>query len=81
MGMAVADYDNDGDLDLYVTNFGPNTLYRNNGDGTFTDVSQSAVPAEDRWSTSAAFVDYNKDGLVDLFVANYVNFSLVENKI
>ena len=81
MGMAVADYDNDGDLDLYVTNFGPNTLYRNNGDGTFTDVSEAAVPTEDRWSTSAAFVDYNKDGFVDLFVANYVNFSLVENKI
>ncbi|MCH7849472.1 MAG: CRTAC1 family protein [Planctomycetes bacterium] len=81
MGLAVGDYDNDGDLDLYVTNFGPNTLYRNNGDGTFTDVSNAAIPPEDRWSTSCAFVDYNRDGYVDLFVTNYVNFSLLENKI
>ncbi len=81
MGLAVGDYDNDGDLDLYVTNFGPNTLYRNNGDGTFTNVSNVAIPPEDRWSTSCAFVDYNRDGYVDLFVTNYVNFSLLENKI
>ena len=80
MGLAVGDYDNDGDLDLYVTNFGPNTLYRNNGDGTFTDVSSATIPPEDRWSTSAAFLDYNRDGYVDLFVTNYVNFSLLENK-
>ena len=57
MGCAVGDYDNDGDPDLYVTNFGPNRLYRNNGDGTFTDVSASGLPSEDRWSTSTAFVD------------------------
>ena len=81
MGLAVGDYDNDGDLDLYVTNFGPNTLYRNNGDGTFTDVSSMAIPSEDRWSTSAAFLDYNRDGYLDLFVTNYVNFSRLENKI
>ena len=80
MGLAVGDYDNDGDLDLYVTNFGPNRLYRNNGDGTFTDVSKAVIPSEDRWSTSAAFLDYNRDGYVDLFVTNYVNFSLLENK-
>ncbi len=81
MGCAVGDYDNDGDLDLYVTNFGPNRLYRNNGDGTFTDVSAFAVPSEDRWSTSAAFLDYDRDGALDLYVANYVNFRLHENKI
>ena len=84
MGMAVADYDNDGDLDLYVTNFGPNRLYRNDGDGAtprFTDVSAWAIPPEDRWSTSAAFIDYDGDGFVDLFVTNYVNFSVRENKV
>ena len=79
MGMAVADYDNDGDLDLFVTNFGPDRLYRNDLDGgtpTFSDVSSTAIPQEDRWSTSAAFVDYDLDGLPDLFVANYVNLSV-----
>ena len=84
MGMAVADYDNDGDLDVYVTNFGPNRLFRNDGDGAsprFTDVSAMAVPPEDRWSTSAAFLDYDGDGFVDLFVVNYVNFSVRENKV
>ncbi|MEE8460332.1 MAG: VCBS repeat-containing protein [Phycisphaerales bacterium] len=84
MGMAVADYDNDGDLDLYVTNFGSNRLFRNDGDDAtprFTDVSATAVPPEDRWSTSATFVDYDADGFVDLFVTNYVNFSVRENKV
>ena len=84
MGMAVADYDNDGDLDLYVTNFGANRLYRNDGDDAtprFTDVSAWAIPPEDRWSTSAAFIDYDGDGFVDLFVVNYVNFSVRENKV
>jgi hypothetical protein len=83
MGMAVADYDNDGDLDLYVTCFGPNRLYRNDpgrGEARFTDVSDSALAAEDRWSTGAAFVDYDRDGFVDLYVANYVNFRVRENK-
>ena len=83
MGCAVGDYDNDGDLDLYVTNFGPNRLYRNDTDlgaPGFTDVS-AALPAEDRWSTSAAFVDFDLDGFLDLFVTNYVNFSLRENKV
>ncbi len=84
MGLAVADYDNDGDLDLYVTNFGPNRLYRNDGPDAsprFTDVSSSAIPPEDRWSTSAGFLDYDADGFVDLFVTNYVNFSVRENKV
>ena len=80
MGCATGDYDNDGDLDLYVTNFGPNVLYRNNGDGTFTDVTGAAGVDDPRWSTSAAFVDYDADGWLDLYVGNYVDFTLETNK-
>ena len=80
MGLAAADIDNDGDLDLYVTNFGDNVLYRNNGDGTFTDVTASAGVAAGAWSTSAAFGDADGDGFVDLFVCRYVNFSLENHK-
>ena len=80
MGVAVGDYDNDGDLDLYVTNFGPNVLYRNNGNGTFTDVTREAGVDDERWSTSASFFDYDRDGDLDLFVANYVDFTVRGNK-
>ncbi|HEX7086056.1 MAG TPA: CRTAC1 family protein [Vicinamibacterales bacterium] len=81
MGVAAGDYDNDGDLDLYVTAFGRNTLFRNNnGDGTFTDVTDAAGVHDDRWSTSAAFVDYDRDGYLDLFVANYLDFTVAGNK-
>ena len=76
MGVAVGDYDNDGDLDLYVTAYGSNVLYRNNGNGTFTDVTQPAGVDDRRWSTSAAFIDYDRDGDMDLFVANYVDFTV-----
>jgi len=72
MGVAVGDYDGDGDPDLYVTNVGPNVLYRNNGDGTFSSVEG---PQDNRWSTSAAFLDYDGDGDLDLFFANYVGFT------
>ncbi len=74
MGCAVGDIDNDGDEDLYVTNVGANVLYRNRGDGTFI-VDRTAIPSEDRWSTSATFLDYDRDGWLDLFVVNYVNFA------
>ncbi|MCY3620551.1 MAG: CRTAC1 family protein [Gammaproteobacteria bacterium] len=72
MGAAIGDIDNDGDLDLLVTNDGPNRLYRNNADGTFSDITESAGIEGARWSTSAAFCDIDEDGLLDLYVANYV---------
>lgn len=80
MGAAVGDYDNDGDLDLYVTSFGPNFLYRNNGDGTFTDVTGQAGVDDPRWSASAAFLDYDHDGDLDLFLTNYVDFTVRGSK-
>ncbi len=76
MGVSVADYDNDGDDDLYVTCFGPNKLYRNRGDGTFEDVTAKAGVGDARFSTGAAWGDYDRDGDLDLFVTNYVDFKL-----
>ena len=81
MGVAVGDYDNDGDLDFYVTNFGSNALYRNNGDTTFTDVTAKAGVDDPRWSTSASFLDYDLDGDLDLFLTNYVDFTIRGNKV
>ncbi len=74
MGVAAGDYDNDGYVDLYVTNYGHNILYHNNGNGTFTDVTASAGVASSGWPTSAAFIDYDKDGLLDIAVVRYVDF-------
>jgi hypothetical protein len=74
MGAATGDFDNDGWIDLYVTNLGSNQLFRNIGDGTFADVTARSRADDPRWSTSAAFFDYDRDGWLDLFVANYVNF-------
>ena len=79
-GAATGDFDNDGDVDLYVTNFGPNVLYRNNGDGSFSDVTLQAGVDDPRWSSSAAFTDYDLDGDLDLFVVNYVQFTVAGNK-
>ena len=75
-GVCVGDYDNDGNLDLFVTYYGRNVLYHNNGDGTFNDVTRESglLQTEDHWNTGAAFVDYNRDGHLDLFVSNYVDY-------
>lgn len=81
MGVATGDYDNDGFLDLFVTNFGRNALYRNEGDGTFSEVGNSAGVDDDRWATSAAFLDFDLDGYLDLFVVNYVEFRVSDNPV
>jgi hypothetical protein len=80
MGVAVGDYDNDGYPDIYVTNFGKNILYHNNGDGTFTDVTAKAGVAGGGWSVSAGFFDYDNDGKLDLFVTRYLDWSIEKSK-
>ena len=74
MGAGFADYDADGDLDLYVTNLGPNRLFRNRGDGTFEDVAGAAGVADALWSTGMAWGDVDRDGHLDLYICNYVNY-------
>ncbi|HEX3740239.1 MAG TPA: CRTAC1 family protein [Terriglobales bacterium] len=80
MGVAVGDYDNDGFPDIYVTNFGRNILYHNNGDGTFTDVTAKAGVAAGGWSASAGFLDYDNDGRLDLFVTRYLDWTPEKSK-
>jgi hypothetical protein len=76
MGVAAADYDNDGFPDLFVTGFPACALFHNNGDGTFTDVTDKAgVKNAGRWAASASWFDYDRDGRLDLVVTNYARFS------
>ncbi len=76
MGASFCDYDADGDLDLYVTNYGPNRLFRNRGDGTFEEVAAAAGIADPLWSIGCAWGDYDRDGHVDLYVCNYVDYDV-----
>src|SRR3990167_9143981 len=76
VGATAADYDNDGWPDLYVSNFGPKVLYHNNGNATFTDVTQQAAAADgSKLGAGACFLDIDGDGNLDLYVANYVQFT------
>jgi len=75
MGVAAGDFDNDGRVDLYLTNLGPNRLYRNDGDGTFTDVSAASGTGDAGWGVSASFVDFDRDGWLDLYVGNYLEYA------
>ncbi len=79
MGSVAADYDNDGDPDLYVVNLGPDVLLRNDGDGTFSDVTRAVGIDSPLWGSSAAFLDAEGDGRLDLYVSNYLDFSLANH--
>jgi enediyne biosynthesis protein E4 len=81
MGVATGDYDNDGYTDLYVTSYGKNILYRNNGNGTFTDVTLKAQVAAGGWSASAGFLDYDNDGRLDLFVTRYMEWDTKHSRV
>lgn len=80
MGVVASDLDNDGWIDLYVLNLGANQLWRNEGDGTFSDRTEASGTGDARWSIAAAAADYDGDLDLDLFVVNYLNFSLVTHK-
>ncbi len=80
LGVIAGDYDGDGFRDLYLTNFGPNTLYRNNGNGTFVDVTQIAGVSCPDFSTSAAWTDIDLDGDLDLYICNYVSYKIEDEK-
>ncbi|MSR75644.1 MAG: CRTAC1 family protein [Planctomycetes bacterium] len=79
-GVTAGDYDNDGDTDLYLLNFGPNVLLRNEGNGTFSDATVAAGVGDPSWSVSGAFFDAEPDGDLDLFVVNYLNFTVATHR-
>jgi|SoiMethySBSTD1v2_1073268.scaffolds.fasta_scaffold00073_87 enediyne biosynthesis protein E4 len=81
MGACAGDYDNDGRVDLYITNVGANVLYRNTGGGVFTDVTAAAGVGSTLWSTSCGFLDFDRDGDLDLFVTNYVTMGKDAGKV
>lgn len=81
LGCCVGDYNNDGYIDIYVTNYGPNVLYENNGDGTFSNVTDHTGVGGNQLSSGCAFLDYDADGHLDLYVVNYVKFDLDANPI
>jgi len=87
VGVAAADYDNDGRVDLYVTGYNRNSLYHNNGDGTFTDVTEEAgvsgtsASGKKLWGIAAAWVDFDNDGKLDLFVTNYLDWSFANSRV
>jgi enediyne biosynthesis protein E4 len=76
VGVSVADYDNDGHRDVFITNFGTNALFHNNGNGTFTNVTRDAGLEGGNWSTGCAWGDYDRDGRLDLYVSRYVDFDM-----
>ena len=81
MGAAAGDFDNDGYTDLYVTSYGKNILYHNNGNGTFTDVTDKAGVAAGGWSVSAGWLDFDNDGRLDLFVTRYMQWDTAQSKV
>ncbi len=80
MAAAAGDYDRDGHVDLYLTNWGANVLLRNNGDGTFEDVTRRGGVADSRWSTAALWADFDADGDLDLYVTNYLDASFENHR-
>jgi enediyne biosynthesis protein E4 len=80
IGAAIADYDNDGNLDIYITCVGANRLFRNLGNGKFADITAKAGAGDPGFSTSAAWLDYDNDGKLDLFVCNYVEWSIEKDQ-
>ncbi len=79
-GVAAGDIEGDGDLDLYVSAFGPDRLLENRGDGTFVDATERAGVGDPAWSASSVFADFDLDGDLDLYVANYVAFTVETHK-
>ena len=79
IGCAIADYNNDGFDDIFVSNYGTDILYKNLGNGKFKDVTEISGIKNNLWSSSATFFDYDKDGFLDLYITNYVDFNINEN--
>ena len=80
MGVAAGDFNNDGCVDLYLTKFGPNQMFRKQCDGTFADVSRQSGTDDPGFSVSASFVDYDRDGWLDLYVGNYLDYRIETNQ-